>query len=439
MQLSGLQFDHVPALNVPFRFFFTAIFFAICSGGLLIFYGEKIWLGRWLPINLALTHSLGLGVMALIMFGSMFQILPVLCGAAIALTGKRLWLFHLLISLGIGLLVVSFLGVNAFLGAALCLLFAFLLFLLSVFPALIFFASGKSTRLPMLLALICLLTTVMLGLVMVLHYFPMNWQIPLPDALSNAYFAKNLTNAHASFALFGWVVLLVMAVGFQVIPMFHVCETLPLKWQTFLPVALFSSLVTLALFINTNNAAAVSLNVLLSCSIIITFAVSTLFQLAKRKRKLPDTTVYFWQLGFTCLIVSLLLLLSRNAVADIWTHKLDVLLAGLFAIGFVLSIMQGMLLKIVPFLITLHLQRHVMNYPMNMGLLPDFYSLISRKQGRILFYLQLACLLSFTLSAFIPQLTRVCGLFFIIQWTLLGFAIGKAAHKYKTIYHQMML
>ncbi len=82
MRLTGLNFDEIPRLDVPLRFYLTAPIFAVIASLLLIWQGDYIWLGRWMPASLAITHLVAIGMMAMIMIGSLFQIMPVLCGGA---------------------------------------------------------------------------------------------------------------------------------------------------------------------------------------------------------------------------------------------------------------------------------------------------------------------------------------------------------------------
>lgn len=94
MRMTGLNFDAIPRLDVPLRFYLTAPIFALLGSILLIDQGSQIWLSRWMPASLAITHLFALGVMAMIMIGSLFQIMPVLCGAPITIEKSRLALMH---------------------------------------------------------------------------------------------------------------------------------------------------------------------------------------------------------------------------------------------------------------------------------------------------------------------------------------------------------
>ncbi|WP_139310531.1 hypothetical protein [Photobacterium proteolyticum] len=97
-----------------------------------------------------------------------------------------------------------------------------------------------------------------------------------------------------------------------------------------------------------------------------------------------------------------------------------------------------MLLKIVPFLITLHLQPIAMANPSAMMLLPDHYSLISRQQMKIQFRLYLLGLLSIVGSLCFPQLTVSLGLMMLLNWLWIGYNIASASITYRNVRQEMM-
>ena len=88
------------------------------------------------------------------------------------------------------------------------------------------------------------------------------------------------------------------------------------------------------------------------------FAVVTLSLLARRKRPAPDATTLFWRLSMASLL----------ACAPAWYAPLDeparpLLLGVLFLLGFATSAVNGMLYKIVPFLLWHHWQEHGFGRP----------------------------------------------------------------------------
>jgi hypothetical protein len=83
----------------------------------------------------------------------------------------------------------------------------------------------------------------------------------------------------------------------------------------------------------------------------VIFISQIVILLIHRQRKNVDTTLRYWRLGLLCLPLSLIsLLISLYRIDEIFTY----LFAMLFLIGFASAITNGMLYKIVPFLIWLH-------------------------------------------------------------------------------------
>ncbi|NMP30609.1 hypothetical protein HII17_03455 [Thalassotalea sp. M1531] len=422
MRLSGLQFDNIPALNIPFRFYLTAPIFAILTGVLLIFWGEQIWLSRWMPITLATTHLIALGVVAMIMFGSLFQLLPVLCGTPIPINSKGAIVFISLLSFGILCLSAAFLQQLSFLPALFLLSISLLSFGVILIYTLWFNASGFYTRTPVLLAVIMLALTIILG-----FSFLLNYQTGYFGALP-----KYWTNIHAAFGTLGWVTLLIITISFQVIPMFHVTPEFPVTIKNHYPFGLFILLISLAIELLFSNS---HVTFALIATLLATYAIAALKQLSLRKRKLPDTTIKFWQLSLSSLLVcSFLLVVNLFTLSSKQLpFSLDSIIGVIFVVGVVLSVIQGMLLKIVPFLITLHLQQHAMKYPMGMGLMPDHYAIISRQHGKQLYWIHLGTLVIVVMSAFIPSLTKLVGILFIINWGFLWLMISRAYNAFSRI------
>ena len=236
MRLTGLNFDQVPSLDVPFRFYLTAPFFAVIAGILLACFGADIWASRWSPAAFAITHLLALGVMAMIMFGSLFQLLPVLCGTPIRINSKILTLFLISFSSGLLCLIAGFFQLISYTASLVLLGASLILFASLLLTTLIRFAGGQFTRLPILFAVISLMITLLMGITFLANF---SWGFfgALP---------KYWTNIHASFGIFGWVTLLIVTISFQVIPMFHVTPEFPQKVRSYLPFLLFASIVLMS-------------------------------------------------------------------------------------------------------------------------------------------------------------------------------------------------
>jgi len=424
MRLAGLNFDAIPDISSPFRFYLTAPLFAILAAILLGLNGETVWLSRWMPVTLAITHLIALGTMVMIMIGSLFQVMPVLCGVPIPISGWRLTLFHIMYSLGVLALSAGFLEWLNFGVAYVLLGFSLSYFVVVLGRTFIINAKGEQTRTPILLSIVALSALLIIGLLLVSGYL---WE-GLPT------FGKSLTNLHAGIGAFGWVMLLIMAVSFQVIPMFHVTPSFSARWRKGLVLASVLGLVTSVLIIEQANAYWGWIICIISA---LSYCGLTLKKLSERKRKLPDIVVTCWRCGLSNLALSCVLLLwlllpfGQQTWTLQWHSKLEVLIGYIFGMGFVLAIIQGMLLKIVPFLITLHLQKIMMQNPMSMIPLPDHYQLISRKRMQYQFRLYIALLTCIAVGFFAPHLTVLIALAFAFNWLCIANNILHALLQYR--------
>jgi len=424
--MTGLDFESIPRLDVPLRFYLTAPIFALFSSFLMMDQGSQIWLTRWMPSSLAMTHLLALGVMAMIMIGSLFQIMPVLCGTPILIRKWPLVLMHSGLIVGTVLLSAAFMGWVSFHFGFILLGLSIGYFVLSLIWTLIRHASGEQTRIPIMLAICSFGALLIAGLFLVSGYL---WGI-------QPAMGKALTNFHASVGLFGWVLLLIMGVSFQVIPMFHVTPAFPPLWRKGLVAGSVLGLV--AMMVLTFMGAELYYIGVFNALIGIAYAVVGSIQLSKRRRKLPDVVVAYWKVGYVNLILGCLMIIALPFMPPDLAIKCEILLALVIALGFIIGVIQGMLLKIVPFLITLHLQTVAMKNPASMMMLPDHYSLVSRKQGKRQYWLYLFVLLSIWVSFFFPIVSVSIGFCFLLNWLCVGYNVLSAFIRYHQLQKKML-
>ena len=350
---ADLSLQQAPPFSVPARFLVSAPLFGLMAALVLLWSGPEIISHRWTPEILAVTHFLTLGFLAMSMLGAMMQLMPVLMGMVI----PRAIIFSSIVhtplfvgSLSLGL--AWLLQINQLFIIAMVLLgFSFSLFILVATDRLLRSANRHVTRSMMLLALLALFITVCLGIYLVMGY-----------SLQTVPLARQLTDLHLSWGLFGWVLLLIMAVAYQVIPMFQITDEYPALHQQWMGWLVFATLPGLSLTYlmpwvgPLEILKTVSVTLLAGCVTI--FALSTLWILHKRRRQLADTTMRFWQLA----MVSLLLLIFCWLSATVMNSDLPVFLLGVLMIhGFAMTTINGMMYKIIPFIIWLHLSVHNKN------------------------------------------------------------------------------
>jgi hypothetical protein len=421
MNILALNLDNSPPLRLPFLFFNTGPWMAVLAA-MFLFSGEQVFLFQKTPDLLAITHLFTLGFMAMTMIGALFQVLPVLFGKGIP---GKLWLapgVHLLLTIGILLLATGFaFSAHWLFSYAIPLLFiAFMSFIISVATVVYRPMPSSQSATAIRLAVISLILTLILGAGRATAY-------AYPGIELGQFFNAS---AHMLWGLTGWLLLLVMGVSFQVIPMFHVTPNFPGKFCQYLPIGIFSCLVLLAFH----------LQPLVICCLAIfisIYAGYAIWLLSKRKRKVPDNTVYFWRLALINLILALLLVLIRyadqawqlNLLSHYW-QQMNISIGLLVIVGFGCSVVIGMLQKIIPFLIYMQLQRQCGHDFEKLQLVPTMHTIISSKQSRWQFQLHLVSLIFLVATVFLPPLKNFTAIVLASNFTWLGITLARATRLY---------
>lgn len=353
----SLSFSQAPPILVPLRFFLSAPLFALLAALLALWYGPSLLDSRWQPAVLALTHLMTLGFLGMAMAGAMMQMLPVLAGSPVAHPVGVARAVHLLLVPGILALVAGFLLGTPWpirLGMAL-LGSGFLVFAGAAGLSLWRAPSGNPSVVGMRFAVAGLVATVALGLTLASNYSGEWWLI----------YRVQVTNLHLTWGLLGWVGLLVIGVSYQVVPMFQLTPAYPKPLARWLAGGLFVLLLlwsaTLLLPEEKAQEQAVLAVGLLAAAGYALFAAVTLRLQLRRRRKQSDVTLLFWRFGMVCLLLSLALgVAGQLSPALEKTQGDNWMLAFLFIAGFAVSAVNGMMYKIVPFLIWFHLQSRLM-------------------------------------------------------------------------------
>lgn len=419
MNITGLDFDNIPPFSVPTRFFIVATIFGIVSALIIAVSGEDLWLSRWHPATLALTHSLVVGLISTIICGSLLQLLPVLGGKS--LPRVKLIAGATLLGLAIGslLLITAFFFSDVWLFQP-ALLFLSLVFFgfLGIILWLIRQRSRDSLSInTMRLGFFAMLVVVILAGLMLADYF-IGTQFNI---------AKQLTDNHAGWGLIGWVSLMIIGVSFQVLPMFHVAPAFPLWCTKYLPATLFSLLIADQLF------SSHFISVLMKITLAV-YAITALRCLHLRKRKISDTSVTCWQIALTVLVAcSLFSLVPDSDLLLIRLGLSPLTFAALFIYGWVVSVIMAMLIKIVPFLAYLHLQRLCGYHVAAFTLLPNVHQLLSKIQMQWLIYSHCLTIISLICVLAFPQYYPLLALAMAIQFGYLLYLIFQISWSYGRI------
>lgn len=388
----GLSTDQAPPISVPFRFFIMAPIFGMIISWMMFIYPPEEIFNRYSPVAIGLVHLFTLGILAQMIMGALQQMLPVLAGAVI----KKPMLFantvHTTLTLGTLSLSAGFIlssKTYLIIGSAL-LSIAFAVFFFMVIKLLFQVKYLTSTVNAMKIFSFAGLITILLGLYLAGQHISGN---------INAYHYL-FVDTHIAFGMFGFAVILIMGVSFQVIPMFYVAKDFPKFVQNKFPRVLFGMLGLYAVF------SLLGLDTYMIKGIfavlMIIFAVYGLKSLNNRRRNVFDVTLWYWKFSLSMLVIAMIIYLFGST-------DNDALLAIVFGLGFLFSLLQGMVYKIIPFLAWFHLSS---KGHFNIPTLRDF---IKEYEIKLQFFMYVSSVFVFILSTFInfAFIYIAAGLFFI--------------------------
>ena len=405
----GLSLDQAPPISVVLRFFVTASIFGILLGIFLLSQSLNLTTLSSYTTQIITIHTLSLGVMASFMLGALFQMLPVLAGVVIKTPTTKAMMVHGLLTVGVLTQLFAFgVGSNsllyflasAYLGSA--LLYAIYLML----KELIKIRTHSSSSKGILFALISLIFTVIFGVYLLLT----------EGGFINGIDFSQIKELHYSFALFGWVSLLIVSVSFQVIEMFYVTPAYPKSMSRYLSITilvllLLKTILVLLGYPNTFLTTTITL-------LFLSYATVTIDRLTQRKRPVADATVWFWLLGMALFILSITITLIGSFLTISSTLQQ---LSYIAFIGFALSIVFAMIYKIVPFLTWFHLS--------NQGYMeaPMMHDVIHPKKAKTHFYIHVTTIIFWLLTR---EITILGSLLITISFGWLFYNLIFAIKKY---------
>jgi len=400
---NGLSLDQAPPISVVFRFFFSGALFGILSGILILLFKTDIFNAHNIEA-IILTHTLTLGVMLSFMFAALFQMLPVIAGVILNSPIKKAnWVQYPFILGVITLLFAFHTSMSLLFGLASVLLGGSILTIATIMlKNLITLPHHSASSKGILLTLISLLIVILLALYL---------SGTLAGLFSGSYYMQ-VKEAHYSFGLFGWIALLIISISFQTIEMFYVTPSYPKIVNRTLPLSLLTLLIITSIIGLFNSTVWIVSNVLLAL-LLSSYALLTLKRLTQRKRPLTDATVWFWRMGLSSLILSMLLMAFSQFKEIAALQSLSYIFFATFA----LSIVFAMFYKIVPFLTWFHLNSQ------GYFTAPMMHEVIHPKTAKKHLYIHLTTIVTFILSIFIPQLILLAGLLTILSFGWMTYQI----------------
>jgi len=423
VNLGALSLENAPGFWTPVRFFITVPVFGVIAAVIILLDGGQLLQSRWLAASLAVTHVFTLGYIAMAMLGALFQMLPVVMGTSLPKAERVAVMVYVLVTLGTLSLVSAFL-------LELPVLFAIAIALLV--PVLVLFGAGvivaifrtgkiKTTARAVQLAALGLIVTVLIGA-----------DLASGHAFESVPLNRWLTNYHAAWGVFGWILVMAIGISEQVIPMFLTTPPYPnlfnkrLAWLSILLLCAVSFLPLQRLE---------PVYIVLASVLMLVYAIVTLYLLEKPRRKRFDMTNGFWKVG----MISLLLGAGVNVYGSVGEAPggadMTVLSGLLLLAGFAVSIINGMLYKIVPFLVWLNLRMPVLMGKLKPGTryyTPNIHEVIHMRPMKVQFAFHVAGLTLLVVSVFLKGfLVYVAATVMLVSNLLLLFNIAHATGLYR--------
>ena len=399
MELNGLSIEQAPPLSAPVRFFVTAPIFGIIAGFLMFFNDSSVLMGRFAVDSIVIAHALTIGFLGFIMLGALTQMLPVLVGARmphVELVSKYSYIF---LTLGLLAMIFGMLGQNSVLIslAAFGLGTGFLMMIGSMAIALKGVNNFTPTVKAITTSLVFATLIVLMGLFLLYSY--------IIEDINELHII--IANVHSVWAVFGFAVILIIGVAFQVLPMFYVAP----KFKNFCKkrvVWLISTGLVLWLLFTLFKEEWSLFAKLWIAMFIWAFATTVWLKLNRRRRPISDVTVWYWRVASISLTLGSFLWIFD----EYFKHEYIVMVAILIGGGFIMSIMIGMIYKVIPFLVWFHLNG------MGYMSIPTMNEMINKKLGYLQFGTFLASLIGFVFSFYVPELLQVSALSFIISMSI---------------------
>lgn len=408
MKTTSLSLDQAPPLSVPLGFFALAPLALIAAGALLIS-DDTALSNRFGPPTLAVVHLLTLGYLGSVMFGALYQMIPVVAGTPVPLV-RLAHVVEVLLLGGLVALVVGFLtgALTPFVVALVLLGLALIGFVVPVAIALARAPTRSDTVHGMRLAVLGLVGVVVLGTLLA--------QGRAGGPVTGDW--MGWLAVHVGLGFIVWMGGLIGAVSWQVVPMFYLAAEAPRWARRVILVAVTSAL----LLPPAALALGLSYPIILGCllpgavAVWVLHPIVTARRLLRRRRKRKDTSQRFWWAGLAVAPVALGLGSLAFLGADL---RWSVLFGWVTLVGWAGLIVHGMLTRIIPFLVWFH------RFSPLVGVRPDvppMRRLWPDRRAQVGLGLHLAALALGAASILfgVPVLTRLAGAALVATGVVLG-------------------
>lgn len=350
MQQIASQNAPSPSVVVP-HFIFGGIVW-LCVTVLIIHSPDAFTQHYFNQKLLSITHLLALGWISIVIFGALYQLIPVIIEVKLYSEKLAFICFGLL---GSGSILLGIAFWNFWLGilmhiAATLLLLAVLFFVINVFATARLSVKKSIQKNFILTSVVWLLFTVMVGITLAI-----NLTHPF---LSTPHL--ELLKLHANAGIIGWFMQLIIGVSSRLLPMFMVAHNLNTRKLKLSYLLLNTGLVTAVTCLFFQWKLGVISGVIVVIFGIIYFLSFMMEAFRKRVKKQLDVGMKQSAFSLATLILPIIIIgilsLFNESLGSI-TLPMVVVYGSTLLIGFVTSLIQGQTYKTLPFIIWLKIYR----------------------------------------------------------------------------------
>lgn len=351
MQQIASQNAPSPGIVIP-HFLFGAITW-IAVTILILFSPEAFTQHYFNPKLLSITHLLVLGWVSMIIFGALYQLIPVIMEVKLYSEKLALGSFILLAS-GSILLAIAFW--NFWLGTIMHIAAALLLVAISFFVVNVLVTGSRSTKKNIekkfiQTSVIWLLFTVIAGITLAIN-------------LTHAFLSPShleLLKLHANAGIVGWIIQLIIGVGSRLLPMFLVAHHLNFKKLKLAYYLINTGLVISVVSLYVQWYPGIISSVIMIVLGVIAFLSFLLEAYRKRVKKHLDVGMKQSALSFLALtipIALIVLFMFESEQLRSLTLQMAIAYGSTLLIGFITLLIMGQTYKTLPFIIWLNVYRN---------------------------------------------------------------------------------
>ena len=401
-QSNSIASTYSPPFRIVAKYFIAAIVSLVLMNFMLMINYNDVNGHHFQPKILSITHIATLGFITMIIFGAMFQLVPVVLEVKLfstILAEIQFWIY----TFGVIGLVYKFWYFGSELSftlPAILLNIAMFIFAFNIIASMIKGKNWNITGTFLASSIFWLIVTAIAGILLAVN-------------LDHPYIKINhlqYLKLHANVALIGWVTMVIMGVSFKLIPMFtlsHGYELTLAKWAFVLINFGLLGINWIMHYVDTGIY-----NLIFGIAItvgLILYLIQIYIIFKKRVRRKLDIGLKFSAVSFSMLGLSTLLGFSFLFIKYENITNLTLVYGFMIIVAYISTLIVGQMYKIVPFLVWYH------KYSSKIGIekVPILKEMFSEKLAELNLYLMLVGIIISVLS-FLSQINILLLIGFVL-------------------------